>query len=102
MFNRYKFTDKKHSVLGIISTILGLVASGLIVYAVYVSFKNAGEAGALIGKFGCLSFFLGIVGLVVGIKGFKKDDVFYLFCYIGTALNSACDVFLVLMLLIGV
>ena len=38
LFNKYKFSDKRQSLGGIISTIMGLLALASLIYGVYISF----------------------------------------------------------------
>lgn len=52
LFNKYKFSDKRQSLGGIISTIMGLLALASLIYGVYISFKAEGYAGLKVGSLG--------------------------------------------------
>lgn len=98
----YKFTDKKHSLLGIISTIIGIIAVGLIVYSIYISFKADGNGGILVGQLGTVGFICAIIGMIIGLVSFKNDDVFYMFCWMGSILNILVVLFTTGMIMIGI
>ena len=94
----YKFTDKKQSRMGMVSTFLGAISVALI----NVSFNADGKAGTLVGVLALASFVISAIGVVLGIRSFKDDDVFYIFCWIGTIVNILAFVFCLSMFLIGV
>ncbi|SHJ21939.1 DUF6142 family protein [Parasporobacterium paucivorans] len=98
----YKFTDKKHSIPGIVSTGMALVAIFLVVLAVSISFGERGGAGIGIGLLGFFAFVIGLAGFVVGMKSFKNEDVFHLFSYVGTVLSTAVWFCILFIYLIGV
>lgn len=52
LFNKYKFSDKRQSLGGIISTIMGLLALASLIYGVYLSYKAEGYAGLKVGSLG--------------------------------------------------
>ena len=97
----YKFTNKKHSIPGIVSTVIGLIGVGLIIAAIYISFINRGAAGQIIGVMGLADIFLSTIGFVVALVSFRNDDVYYLFSWIGTGLNVLVWIFLMSMVMIG-
>ncbi len=98
----YKFTDKKQSRMGMASTFLGAISVALIGYGINVSFNADGKAGTLVGVLALASFVISAIGVVLGIRSFKDDDVFYIFCWIGTIVNILAFVFCLSMFLIGV
>ena len=77
LFNKYKFSDKRQSLGGIISTIMGLLALASLIYGVYISFKAQGYAGLKVGSLGLLSLFISVIGTIIGLLSFKEDDKFY-------------------------
>ena len=77
LFNKYKFSDKRQSLGGIISTIMGLLALASLIYGVYLSYKAEGYAGLKVGSLGLLSLLFSIIGSVIGLLSFKEDDKFY-------------------------
>ena len=97
----YKFTNKKHSIPGIISTLIGFIGIVVIIAAIYISFTHHGAAGQIIGVMGFIDIFLAMIGFVIALVSFRNDDVYYLFSWIGTGLNVFVWIFLMSMSMIG-
>ena len=90
----YKFTNKKNPTKGIASFLLGVIALGSLVFAIYLTFKNQGVAPLQYAIAVILSIVMAIAGLVCGIMACLEKDIFKLFPVVGIILN-------VLSLLIG-
>ena len=54
---KIKFTDKKHSRNGILSTILGAVSAGLLFCLLAAAYLTSGQAGKAVAVLGLLAFF---------------------------------------------
>ena len=98
----YKFTNKKQSVRGIISTIYLVLALGLVVYAIVLSFNAKGNAGVEIGALGMEALLVSAAGIAMGVYGFKEEDVFLRFPWIGTVVNTIVCLFLIGTVLVGI
>lgn len=98
---RYKFTDKSQSAGGIFSTILAVMSMGLFVTAVWLSYRQKGNGGLFIGLMGIMSMFLSAIGLYSGIKSFQEEEIFFLFSWVGSIMNAAMLVGMVMVFLIG-
>lgn len=98
----YKFTNKKQSVRGIISTIYLVLALGLVVYAIVLSFNAKGNAGVEIGALGMEALLVSAAGIAMGVYGFKEEDVFLRFPWIGTVGNTIVCLFLLGTVLVGI
>lgn len=98
----YKFTNKKQSVRGIVSSIFLVIAIGMIVYAIVLSFKAKGNAGAEIGALGMEALLVSVMGIIMGIYGFKEEEVFLRFPWIGTVGNTIVFLFLLGTILVGI
>ena len=98
----YKFTNKKQSVRGIISSVFLVMSLGMIVYAIVLSFKEKGNAGVEVGALGMEALLVSIVGVVMGVYGFKEEDVFLKFPWIGTVGNTIVCLFLLGTILVGI
>ena len=96
LFNKYKFSDKRQSLGGIISTIMGLLALASLIYGVYISFKAQGYAGLKVG-----SFFISVIGTIIGLLSFKEDDKFYTLSKVGSMLCGILAVFMIAVFLMG-
>lgn len=89
LFNHsgYIFTDKKNPRLGIMSTILGLIAVVSVVAAVYFTYLDKGVAPMQYGMVIFLSVLYAIIGIVIGIRALLEKDIFRLFPIVGIVLN---------------
>lgn len=83
----YKFTNKKHPVRAVASTILGVIALTAYVIAIVMTYRNQGNAEPQLGISGLLGLIYACIGLYLGIVSRMEKDKFYLFCYIGMVLN---------------
>jgi hypothetical protein len=101
LFNKYKFSDKRQSLGGIISTIMGLLALASLIYGVYISFKAEGYAGLKVGSLGLLSLLISVIGTFIGLLSFKEDDKFYTLSKVGSMLCGILAVFMVAVFLMG-
>lgn len=97
----YKFTNKRHTKHGMISSGIGffvlLFLSGLF----YLSYRQSGAAGAYVGFLGFLSMAAAAVGLYLAIKSFQEDERFYLFSYVGCVLNGLLLVAWIILYVLG-
>lgn len=84
---RYKFTNKKHSEKGIMSTILGVISLVSIWMAVYQTFLARGVAETNMGVVGLTITIFSAGGLVLGYLAKKEHDKFMFFAYLGMILN---------------
>lgn len=102
IFNKkYKFTDKKLSRGGILSSLFVLIAAGLLYAGVYISYKADGNGGADVGMLGAGAFLVAVTGFIVGIRSFKKDDVFLGFPWFGVVGNAIIWIFMAGVVLVG-
>ncbi len=83
----YKFTNKKHSVKGIMSTVLGLISMVSLFFVMYFTFQLKGKATFNYGIAGFFATLFAIAGLVLGVLSKMERDKFYLFSYIGIFFN---------------
>jgi hypothetical protein len=98
---KYKFSGRRHSRLGIISFIIGIAAVlGLSAVCTFAS-TTAGNAGLMVGFLGFLIFAFAIFGFVLGYKACKQRDIFYRFPIAGIIINGAITISLVLIYVLG-
>ncbi len=84
----YIFTDKKNPKWGIMSTILGLIATVSISLAVHFTYQNKGTAPMQYGAVVILSMIYAVAGLALGIRSLMEKDIFRIFPVIGILLNA--------------
>ena len=87
-WKRYKFTDKKHSGSGIISSSLGACALFLFGGSFASAYLQGGQAGKWIAVMGFISLVFACAGLYHGFLGTQEEDVYPLFPYLGCVLNG--------------
>ncbi|MDE6253321.1 MAG: hypothetical protein K2M78_11940 [Lachnospiraceae bacterium] len=100
--HKYKFTNKHNTTGGTVAFLLGIMAAGLMVWAVYMAYRDRGNSGTDMGLIGTLSFFVSTVGLLLGLSSFKEEDKFYLFSWIGTILCGIIWLMLCAVVVIGI
>ncbi len=98
---KYKFTDKKRSKGGMISSFLLVVAFVMICYSIYLSYKSAGNGGYIVGLLAMLSLIVSLTGFFVGIRSFKEENVFYGASWFGIIGNTIIWIFLGCLMLVG-
>ncbi|MBQ9699138.1 MAG: hypothetical protein IJV71_00795 [Lachnospiraceae bacterium] len=102
IFNRkYKFTDKKISRGGIVSSLFVLIAVGMIYAAVNISYKAHGNGDMTVGMLGAGAWLVSLIGFTVGVRSFKQDQVFLGLPWFGVVGNAIIWIFLACLLLIG-
>lgn len=85
--NSYMFTSKRHTQKGIMSTILGVISLVTLAYTVVMSYFRAGNVPRQYGVAAMLVMVYAFVGIVLGVVSKTEKDKFYLFAYLGIALN---------------
>lgn len=85
--NTYMFTYKEHTQKGIMSTILGVISLATLAYAIIMSYLRAGDIPRQYGAAAMLVMVFAFVGIVLGVVSKTERDKFYLFTYLGIALN---------------
>lgn len=73
---KFKFTEKKQSVKGLLSVVFDIAAIVTMADAVMVSVAAGGKADLYIGSRGVLALILSAAGLILGIAGIREKDVF--------------------------
>lgn len=98
----YSFTEKKNSVNGIISTIMGIISLVFLLAMIYASYYMRGDAGIYAGAFGLCGMIFGFVGFIMGIYSFSEKNIKYKYPKIGSVLSGVVFVIWLLLYLIGV
>ena len=93
---KIKFTDKKHSRNGILSTILGAVSAGLLFCLLAAAYLTSGQA-----VLGLLAFFVACAGAWYGVLGRREEDSYRLFPDLGIGINGLLLVGFVMIYIMG-
>ena len=99
---KYKFTNKKISKGGVMSSLFAVLAFVLLATGVYISYKADGSGGTSVGILGISAFFTSTVGFVVGIRSFKNEEAFLGLPWFGVITNAIIWFFMMCIILIGI
>ncbi len=83
----FMFTNKEHTLRGIMATILGVISLTSLVYIIVESYTKAGEIPLQYGAVAFLTMIFAFVGIVLGVLSKSERDKFYFFSYLGIVLN---------------
>ncbi len=85
--NGYIFTNKEHTRKGIMATILGIISIATLIYTVLMSYRQDGNVPRQYGAAAMLVMVFAFVGIILGVISRMERDKYYLFSYLGIALN---------------
>lgn len=100
--NKYKFTNKKHSIGGVVSSVMALCAIGMLALAIFFSFQASGNGGTRVGALALLATAFALFGLIIGLSSYREFDRYYTFSKIGSLLNGIIFILLIMLLLAGI
>ena len=100
--HKYKFSNKKHSVGGVISTVMAVIAAVLFGRAVAISFGARGEGGMEVGSFALSALAVAFFGCIMGILSYRESDRYYTFSFIGALFNGIMAVILIMLFVVGI
>lgn len=84
----YKFTNKKHPMHGLVSSILGAISATAIAIAIHLTVLQKGVALHQYGTVGLLTAIFSLTGFGFGIASLMEKDVYRIFPIIGLLLNT--------------
>lgn len=99
---KYKFTDKKISRGGVLSSLFAVISAALLYSGVYISFKADGNGGMDVGMLGAGALIAAVIGFIIGARSFKKDNIFLSFPWFGVVSNAILGIFMLCVILIGI
>ena len=102
IFKKYKFTDKKISRGGVVSSLFALIAAGMVCASIYISYKAHGNGGSEVGMLGAGAFVIAFIGFIIGAGSFKKENIFLGFPWFGVIVNAVIWIFMACVTLIGI
>ena len=98
----YSFEEKRHSVNGIISTIMGTVSLVFLLAMIYASYYMRGHAGLYAGAFGVCGILMSCAGFILGIVSFSEKNIKYKYPKIGSVLSGVAFAIWLGLYLIGI
>ena len=102
IFQNIKFTDKKHTTVGIMSFILGIISLVSVILSLAIPCIKLPESILKYGFACVVSVVMAIVGIVLGIIGKINKASYGSFSKLGLILNSSVIVIAMLIIMIGV
>lgn len=97
-----QFSGRRHTRLGILSAVIGIVSViGFIIVSI-ISGINGGEGGLIIGIAGILLFALSLLGFIMSYKALKQKDIFYRFPMTGLVVNGIMMIVYVILYVMGI
>lgn len=98
----YSFEEKRHSVNGIIATIMGGVSLLFLLAMIYASYYMRGHAGLYAGAFGVCGIIFALAGFILGIFSFSEKNIKYKYPKIGSVLSGVAFAVWLGLYLIGI
>ena len=99
---KYKFTNKKISKGGVMSSLFAVLSVVLVYMGVYSSYKADGAGGALVGVLGVGAFVSSTIGFIVGARSFKNEEAFLGLPWFGVVSNAVIWLFMMCVIFIGI
>ena len=99
--HKYKFSTKKHSVGGVVATIMFVCAIALFIWSICVSFQAQGKGGKVVGEIALTSFAVAIVGMFIGLISYKESDRYHTFSFVGALLNGIMSIVMFMLFIVG-
>lgn len=89
----YKFTNRKHPIRAIISSVLGFLSLFAYVFSILMAYRGRGDVGPQYGIAGLLALLYAGIGFYLGIASRFEKEKFYFFSYVGIVLNFVALLF---------
>ncbi len=99
---KIQFTDRSHPPMGIISAILGGLSLATLIALCVFSGEVRGKAGIFVGVIGMISMVVSIIGFVLAIKCYRKEEIYVVTPTIGSITNGLLIIVYFLLLFMGV
>ena len=78
----------RHSKRGVYSCTYAVVIAFLVIVMILFSFMNKGNVNILMGFFGLGTCAMAVIGIWLGIKGFREREKIYTTCKVGITVNA--------------
>lgn len=97
----YKFSDRTHPVMAVISVLIASAASIALAVMCILSGLHGGTGSIVYGIAGIIMMFSTIGGLVLAVLSFRKESVHYTFPVVGAVMNGLLSVLYILIYIFG-
>lgn len=99
---RYKFSNKRHPIKGIVSLIIAVISFISIIIISYVSSLSYGNGDIILGAIGVVSMLFCIVGFILSINAMKQKEIYYVIPIIGLLMNGILFTVYFVLYIIGI
>lgn len=99
--HKYKFSNKKHSLGGVVSSVMSAAALLLFGRALFLSYNARGEGGMEVGSYALSALAVAFFGCIMGILSYRESDRYYTFSFIGALINGLMAILLIMLLVVG-
>ena len=96
-----QFTDKTHPVMGILSLLIGLAALTGLITLFFLSSSVKGNSGMYAGVGGIFVLLASIVGFILAVRCYKKEDIYMTTPAVGSVLNGVLIVICLMLYVLG-
>lgn len=100
--DNFKFSGRSHSVRGLISVSLAVVALLSIVISSIISAISHGNGSLILGAVGIVAFIISLVGFILGIKGSMEKEIYYTAPVVGMIVNGLLFMFYFVLYVVGI
>lgn len=84
----YKFSDKKHSKNGIISSVFALASLAALICTIIISVSHKGDGGLITGAIAMIGLVAAIAGFIVAAFSFRETDKLFRYSWTGIIANG--------------
>lgn len=100
--HNYKFTEKTHSIRGIIAIVLAAVSLLACGWMLWYSYSSRGNAGIYVGSAGIFGFFVAVVSVIMAISSIREPETFRIIPYVSLGVSLAAAVVWILLYIGGI
>lgn len=97
----YKFSDRKHSIKGILSFSIGILSGISLLILIFVSSLSAGNGSLLLGMAGIACCGITVAGFFLGMKACKDKEIYYTAPVAGLIINGIVSVVYLILYMLG-
>ena len=85
----YKFTEKIHSIRGIVAIVLAALSLLSCIFMFWYSYQSRGAAGVYVGSAGVLGFFVSLAAVILAVVSVKEPETFRSIPYTALGMSLA-------------
>lgn len=87
--HNYKFTEKTHSIRGIIAIVLAAASLFACGFMLWYSYSSRGNAGIYVGSAGIFGFFVAVLSVILAVSSVREPETFRIIPYTSLGVSLA-------------